>query len=161
MDDCSRDHVRVLIVASPQWCPPCRALLPELRKASIQLAGQMKFGTIDCTVHHGLCSMVTSSSRSDCVTICSSFLNLEVWQKCHVNQKPTPSCLWFHLFFPVQHPGLPDHGHLQRLVSAWIWRTSLGWRHPGVHSGAAELSPEQQPPLLFPVKQQQQRKTKQ
>uniref|UniRef100_A0A672JC05 DnaJ homolog subfamily C member 10 n=1 Tax=Salarias fasciatus TaxID=181472 RepID=A0A672JC05_SALFA len=38
------------------WCPPCRALLPELRKASIQLAGQMKFGTLDCTIHHGLCS---------------------------------------------------------------------------------------------------------
>uniref|UniRef100_A0A3B4Y1V6 DnaJ homolog subfamily C member 10 n=1 Tax=Seriola lalandi dorsalis TaxID=1841481 RepID=A0A3B4Y1V6_SERLL len=39
------------------WCPPCRALLPELRKASIQLAGQMKFGTLDCTIHHNLCSM--------------------------------------------------------------------------------------------------------
>uniref|UniRef100_A0A3Q2PA94 DnaJ homolog subfamily C member 10 n=1 Tax=Fundulus heteroclitus TaxID=8078 RepID=A0A3Q2PA94_FUNHE len=38
------------------WCPPCRALLPELRKASIQLAGQMKFGTLDCTIHHDLCS---------------------------------------------------------------------------------------------------------
>uniref|UniRef100_A0A8C2WLW8 DnaJ homolog subfamily C member 10 n=1 Tax=Cyclopterus lumpus TaxID=8103 RepID=A0A8C2WLW8_CYCLU len=38
------------------WCPPCRALLPELRKASIQLAGQMKFGTLDCTIHHNLCS---------------------------------------------------------------------------------------------------------
>uniref|UniRef100_A0A1A7YN79 DnaJ homolog subfamily C member 10 n=2 Tax=Iconisemion striatum TaxID=60296 RepID=A0A1A7YN79_9TELE len=39
------------------WCPPCRALLPELRKASIQLAGQIKFGTLDCTIHHDLCSM--------------------------------------------------------------------------------------------------------
>ncbi|KAM6945919.1 dnaJ homolog subfamily C member 10 [Aplochiton taeniatus] len=38
------------------WCPPCRALLPELRKASVQLAGQMKVGTLDCTVHQGLCS---------------------------------------------------------------------------------------------------------
>uniref|UniRef100_A0A3Q1AR92 DnaJ homolog subfamily C member 10 n=1 Tax=Amphiprion ocellaris TaxID=80972 RepID=A0A3Q1AR92_AMPOC len=38
------------------WCPPCRALLPELRKASIQLAGRMKFGTLDCTIHHNLCS---------------------------------------------------------------------------------------------------------
>ncbi|XP_056145377.1 dnaJ homolog subfamily C member 10 isoform X2 [Lampris incognitus] len=38
------------------WCPPCRALLPELRKASIQLAGQMKFGTLDCTIHHDLCT---------------------------------------------------------------------------------------------------------
>ncbi|XP_076858306.1 dnaJ homolog subfamily C member 10 [Brachyhypopomus gauderio] len=39
------------------WCPPCRALLPELRKASIQLHGQMKFGTLDCTIHEGLCNM--------------------------------------------------------------------------------------------------------
>ncbi|XP_017284529.1 dnaJ homolog subfamily C member 10 [Kryptolebias marmoratus] len=39
------------------WCPPCRALLPELRKASIQLAGQIRFGTLDCTIHHNLCSM--------------------------------------------------------------------------------------------------------
>ncbi|XP_030642047.1 dnaJ homolog subfamily C member 10 isoform X2 [Chanos chanos] len=39
------------------WCPPCRALLPELRKASIQLVGQLKFGTLDCTVHERLCNM--------------------------------------------------------------------------------------------------------
>ncbi|KAM6178966.1 dnaJ homolog subfamily C member 10 [Rhynchocyon petersi] len=39
------------------WCPPCRALLPELRKASKHLYGQLKFGTLDCTVHEGLCSM--------------------------------------------------------------------------------------------------------
>ncbi|KAA8588403.1 hypothetical protein FQN60_001597, partial [Etheostoma spectabile] len=42
------------------WCPPCRALLPELRKASIQLAGQMKFGTLDCTIHQNLCSTLLS-----------------------------------------------------------------------------------------------------
>ncbi|KFO27936.1 DnaJ like protein subfamily C member 10 [Fukomys damarensis] len=39
------------------WCPPCRALLPELRKASTILYGQLKFGTLDCTVHEGLCNM--------------------------------------------------------------------------------------------------------
>ncbi|XP_016407028.1 dnaJ homolog subfamily C member 10-like [Sinocyclocheilus rhinocerous] len=39
------------------WCPPCRALLPELRKASVQLFGQLKFGTLDCTVHERLCNM--------------------------------------------------------------------------------------------------------
>lgn len=38
------------------WCPPCRALLPELRKVSIQLVGQMRFGTLDCTIHQELCS---------------------------------------------------------------------------------------------------------
>lgn len=38
------------------WCPPCRALLPELRKASKHLYGQLKFGTLDCTVHEGLCN---------------------------------------------------------------------------------------------------------
>uniref|UniRef100_A0A2K5C477 DnaJ homolog subfamily C member 10 n=1 Tax=Aotus nancymaae TaxID=37293 RepID=A0A2K5C477_AOTNA len=39
------------------WCPPCRALLPELRRASNLLYGQLKFGTLDCTVHEGLCNM--------------------------------------------------------------------------------------------------------
>ncbi|XP_053327632.1 dnaJ homolog subfamily C member 10 isoform X2 [Spea bombifrons] len=39
------------------WCPPCRALLPELRKASKRLFGQIHFGTLDCTVHEGLCNM--------------------------------------------------------------------------------------------------------
>ncbi|EMP26352.1 DnaJ like protein subfamily C member 10 [Chelonia mydas] len=39
------------------WCPPCRALLPELRKASKHLIGQLKFGTLDCTIHEGLCNM--------------------------------------------------------------------------------------------------------
>ncbi|XP_074071658.1 dnaJ homolog subfamily C member 10 [Macrotis lagotis] len=39
------------------WCPPCRALLPELRKASKHLNGQLKFGTLDCTIHEGLCNM--------------------------------------------------------------------------------------------------------
>ncbi|MGH0116249.1 UNVERIFIED_CONTAM: hypothetical protein FKN15_000176 [Acipenser sinensis] len=39
------------------WCPPCRALLPELRKASKHLFGQLKFGTLDCTVHTELCSV--------------------------------------------------------------------------------------------------------
>ncbi|KAM4626634.1 dnaJ homolog subfamily C member 10 isoform 1-T2 [Discoglossus pictus] len=39
------------------WCPPCRALIPELRKASKHLYGQIKFGTLDCTIHEGLCNM--------------------------------------------------------------------------------------------------------
>ncbi|XP_063285867.1 dnaJ homolog subfamily C member 10 [Pelobates fuscus] len=38
------------------WCPPCRALLPELRKASKRLFGQIRFGTLDCTIHEGLCN---------------------------------------------------------------------------------------------------------
>lgn len=38
------------------WCPPCRALLPELRKTSKQLVGQLKFGTLDCTIHENLCN---------------------------------------------------------------------------------------------------------
>ncbi|KAM4697867.1 dnaJ homolog subfamily C member 10 [Rhinophrynus dorsalis] len=39
------------------WCPPCRALLPELRKASKHLFGQIRIGTLDCTIHEGLCNM--------------------------------------------------------------------------------------------------------
>uniref|UniRef100_UPI00358F9C18 dnaJ homolog subfamily C member 10 n=1 Tax=Myxine glutinosa TaxID=7769 RepID=UPI00358F9C18 len=39
------------------WCPPCRALLPELRKASKQLTGQLRFGTVDCTIHMDICNL--------------------------------------------------------------------------------------------------------
>ncbi|XP_070570725.1 dnaJ homolog subfamily C member 10-like [Ptychodera flava] len=37
-------------------CPPCKQLIPEWRKAARQLAGQIKFGTVDCTVHNALCN---------------------------------------------------------------------------------------------------------
>lgn len=39
------------------WCPPCRKLMPELRRASQHFkASQVRFGTIDCTLHRSLCS---------------------------------------------------------------------------------------------------------
>lgn len=39
------------------WCPPCRKLMPEIRKVSQQFKPeQIKFGTIDCTLHTQLCS---------------------------------------------------------------------------------------------------------
>ena len=31
------------------WCPPCLNLLPEYRKASINVGGSIIFGTVDCT----------------------------------------------------------------------------------------------------------------
>ncbi|KAK7864477.1 hypothetical protein R5R35_003101 [Gryllus longicercus] len=37
------------------WCPPCMRLLPEFRKASHHFASQVKFGSVDCTVHASLC----------------------------------------------------------------------------------------------------------
>ncbi|KAG5887580.1 hypothetical protein JTB14_009988 [Gonioctena quinquepunctata] len=38
------------------WCPPCRKMLPELRKASQNFASErVQFGTIDCTSHRNLC----------------------------------------------------------------------------------------------------------
>ncbi|XP_057305172.1 dnaJ homolog subfamily C member 10-like [Hydractinia symbiolongicarpus] len=38
------------------WCPPCMKLLPEWRKAGKQIGGTMaQFGTVDCTIHKGLC----------------------------------------------------------------------------------------------------------
>lgn len=36
------------------WCPPCRALLPELREASLILP-TIQFGTIDCTKFSEIC----------------------------------------------------------------------------------------------------------
>ncbi|XP_072274522.1 dnaJ homolog subfamily C member 10 [Pyxicephalus adspersus] len=38
------------------WCPPCKALLPELRKASKKMFSHVRFGTLDCTIHEGLCN---------------------------------------------------------------------------------------------------------
>ncbi|CAH1790318.1 unnamed protein product [Owenia fusiformis] len=37
------------------WCPPCMRLLPEFRKTSKHF-DDVSFGTVDCTVHQGLCN---------------------------------------------------------------------------------------------------------
>jgi len=39
-------------------------LLPEFRKASKQMSVSVKFGTVDCTVHVGLCQQVRFISLS-------------------------------------------------------------------------------------------------
>jgi len=39
------------------WCPPCMQLLPEFRKAArTQDRDQIRFATVDCTVHGALCN---------------------------------------------------------------------------------------------------------
>ena len=38
------------------WCPPCMNFLPEFRKASTLIGGQVSFGTVDCTNHPRVCS---------------------------------------------------------------------------------------------------------
>ncbi|XP_022905915.2 dnaJ homolog subfamily C member 10-like [Onthophagus taurus] len=39
------------------WCPPCRSLMPELRRASLHFQpAQIQFGTIDCTMYSDLCA---------------------------------------------------------------------------------------------------------
>ncbi|KAL3276716.1 hypothetical protein HHI36_012086 [Cryptolaemus montrouzieri] len=39
------------------WCPPCKKLLPELRRASQHFDKNiLQFGTIDCTLHRSLCA---------------------------------------------------------------------------------------------------------
>lgn len=38
------------------WCPPCLNLLPEFRKASLNIGGNIMFGTVDCTVHTAVCN---------------------------------------------------------------------------------------------------------
>ena len=37
------------------WCPPCMNFLPEFRKASTLIGGQVSFGTVDCTNHPRVC----------------------------------------------------------------------------------------------------------
>ncbi|XP_076250854.1 dnaJ homolog subfamily C member 10-like [Rhynchophorus ferrugineus] len=45
------------------WCPPCKKLTPELRKASQHFTSDVvQFGTIDCTLHRQLCSEERISS---------------------------------------------------------------------------------------------------
>ncbi|GAB1598037.1 dnaJ homolog subfamily C member 10-like [Argonauta hians] len=38
------------------WCPPCMQLLPEFRKASKSFGKTISFGSVDCTIHQGLCN---------------------------------------------------------------------------------------------------------
>lgn len=38
-----------------QHCPPCRQMLPQLRKAATLLP-DVNFGTVDCTIHNPLCN---------------------------------------------------------------------------------------------------------
>jgi len=56
-----------------QWCPPCMRLLPEFRKASKHMSTAVKFGTVDCTVHVGLCQMVSLSFPSLADLCCIPF----------------------------------------------------------------------------------------
>ncbi|XP_050310725.1 dnaJ homolog subfamily C member 10-like [Anthonomus grandis grandis] len=45
------------------WCPPCKRLTPELRKASQHFKPEVvQFGTVDCTLHRELCSSQGISS---------------------------------------------------------------------------------------------------
>lgn len=92
-----------------QWCPPCRALLPELRKASIQLFGQLKFGTLDCTMHDTVCTMVSP-------WVGSGGLGLRlVFMQVFVTRSP----------FSVQHPGVPKHCHIQPVQDTPLQGSSL------------------------------------
>ena len=38
------------------WCPPCMNFLPEFRKASTLIGGQVSFGSVDCTSHPQVCN---------------------------------------------------------------------------------------------------------
>ena len=38
------------------WCPPCMNFLPEFRKASTLIGGQVSFGSVDCTSHTRVCN---------------------------------------------------------------------------------------------------------
>ncbi|XP_059164242.1 dnaJ homolog subfamily C member 10-like [Physella acuta] len=49
------------------WCPPCMRLLPEFKKTSKAYKSVVNFGTVDCTVHGGLCN--TYNIRSYPTTI--------------------------------------------------------------------------------------------
>jgi DnaJ homolog subfamily C member 10 len=52
----------VLVDFFAPWCPPCMRLLPELRQASQVLGATVQVGTVDCTVHAGLCRKMDVNS---------------------------------------------------------------------------------------------------
>ena len=61
-----------------QWCPPCMRLLPEFRKASKHMSAAVKFGTVDCTVHVGLCQQVDFCLLDTVVYNINSFLYADI-----------------------------------------------------------------------------------
>lgn len=46
----------VIIDFFAPWCPPCMNFLPEFRRASTMIGGQVAFGTVDCTIHSRVCN---------------------------------------------------------------------------------------------------------
>merc|ERR1719220_1710969 len=54
-DILSANNAGVFVDFFAPWCPPCMGLLPEFRKASTLIGGQITFGTVDCTIHGRLC----------------------------------------------------------------------------------------------------------
>uniref|UniRef100_A0A8C9TUT0 DnaJ homolog subfamily C member 10 n=1 Tax=Scleropages formosus TaxID=113540 RepID=A0A8C9TUT0_SCLFO len=88
------------------WCPPCRALLPELRKASVQLFGQLKFGTLDCTIHEGLCRTVSGRHSTGTRTLqAGSGGSLPG----HINESKVLKFIEYDLVNPVVVPLTPDN----------------------------------------------------
>ncbi len=45
-----------------KWCPPCMHLLPQFRKTAKLAGSSVNFGTVDCTVHSGLCGQYNVGS---------------------------------------------------------------------------------------------------
>ena len=54
--DSSKISKSVIIDFFAPWCPPCMNFLPEFRRASTMIGGQVAFGTVDCTIHSRVCN---------------------------------------------------------------------------------------------------------
>ncbi|RDD38578.1 DnaJ-like protein subfamily C member 10 [Trichoplax sp. H2] len=59
------------------WCPPCKMLIPEWRKASKLISSSsVNFGTVDCTIHHELCRQMNIRSYPSTIFYNGSSVNI-------------------------------------------------------------------------------------
>ncbi|XP_023568108.1 dnaJ homolog subfamily C member 10 [Octodon degus] len=124
------------------WCPPCRALLPELRKASTLLYGQLRFGTLDCTVHEGLCSM--DLRNPSVVTLTPTTFNELVKHRKHDE-------VWMVDFYsPWCHPCqvlMPEWKRMARTLTGLISVGSVDCQQ--YHSFCAQENVQRYPEIRF------------
>uniref|UniRef100_F6PY66 DnaJ homolog subfamily C member 10 n=1 Tax=Equus caballus TaxID=9796 RepID=F6PY66_HORSE len=124
------------------WCPPCRALLPELRKASKHLYGQLKFGTLDCTVHEGLCNM--DLMNPSVISLTPTTFNELVTQRKHDE-------VWMVDFYsPWCHPCqvlMPEWKRMARTLTGLINVGSIDCQQ--YHSFCAQENVRRYPEIRF------------
>ena len=143
------------------WCPPCMSLLPEFRKASTYIGGQVSFGTVDCTVQPRICNQ--HGIRSYPTTILFNMSKPHKYQGNHDAQeladfvmdilRPSVITLTEKTFFErVGHKSeeemwlvdffAPWCGPCQQLAPQWRNLAKLVAKYPHIHVGKVDCTEE-------------------